>query len=120
MEQMTVILGEPGNVLPVVEQIVMRMYVEHLLSQGWKLLELDDGGDDTIDIDNVDELLNELAATYEIQRIYLCRVDENKKYAQASLVFVPGNGEDCLSDYSVILDQYGMEHVTDKLQELIL
>lgn len=89
-----------------VERKIVRSIVEQAMLAGWIPHQIDDGGDfvtvRTSSIPSVAamqrKVLDVVESVHE-SRIFFRREDNNRR---AWALIIPGNGRDCLSDYSAI------------------
>lgn len=78
------------------EQIMLRTTIQELLEKGWRLVRLLFDGEEEVAVSTIEEVLKHVAGIDSYFHIFFMRGGDEAGW----ISYVPGNGVDCISDYS--------------------
>lgn len=78
------------------EQVMLRSTIQALLNEGWELDTVEDS-EEEVEVSTIEEAIRHIAGIDDYIHIFFMRDGDEHGW----ISFVPGNGVDCISDYSV-------------------
>ncbi len=83
------------------EYSIVRRLIRSLKEAGWNLLEVDDGGEEPVKVNTEDEAIEAVFAVHEAYLFFTKPREGNSTRMMEHWVrFIPGNGEDIISDFN--------------------
>lgn len=94
------------------EQVMLRATIQELLNAGWKLDAFADS-EEEVTVSTIEEVIKHIAGIEDYFHIFFIR-GEGEYIRYGWISYIPGNGVDCISDYSVSIFDFP-KHVYEKV-----
>jgi len=91
------------------EQVMLRSTIQELLDEGWELDTVEDS-EEEVTVSTIEEVIKHIAGIEDYFHIFFMRGGDEHGW----ISFIPGNGVDCISDYSVSIFDFP-KHVYEKV-----
>jgi len=91
------------------EQVMLRTTIQELLNEGWELDTVEDS-EEEVEVSTIEETLKYIADIDDYIHIFFMRDGDEHGW----ISYIPGNGVDCISDYSVSIFDFP-KHVYEKV-----
>ncbi len=93
------------------EQVMLRATIQELLNAGWELDTFADS-EEEVEVSTIEETLTMISGIDDYIYIFFIRGEGECGW----ISYIPGNGVDCISDYSVSIFDFP-KHVHDKVAQ---
>lgn len=84
------------------EKAILLALIEEAAVDGWTPNEVDDGGEESVPVGNIEQCVEAVFAVDEAEVFFTKQEDGNTRHTWVRLI--GGNGEDFLSDYGINFD----------------